>query len=137
MKITLSGSTSVGTPFASRVKPPGAFIQAFAEMIEMVPISAMNGMGSPSQKCVQGRSRSPAVDVDGDEDGLEEERDALHGEGDAEDVAEPAGQARPEQAHLEREDRAGGGAHREQQAAACDQRRASRSAASSWRRRPL
>ncbi len=39
------------------MNPDGVFIQAFAEMIENAPTSAMNGIGRPSQKCVHGLSR--------------------------------------------------------------------------------
>ena len=52
----------------------------------------------------------PAVDVDRDEDRLGEEEDALERERDPERVAEAVHELGPEQAHLEREDRAGHGA---------------------------
>nr|BFE73210.1 hypothetical protein GCM10020092_065110 [Actinoplanes digitatis] len=51
------GSMSVMPPSAATVKPDGVFIQAFAEMMENVPASATNGIGSPSRKCVRGLSR--------------------------------------------------------------------------------
>ena len=51
----------------------------------------------------------PAEDVDRDEDRLEEEREPLDRERQPEHVAEPPQQARPQQAHLERQHRAGHG----------------------------
>ena len=56
----------------------------------------------------------PTVDVDGDEDRLNEEEQALDGEGDAVRGAEPAHQPWPQQTQLEREDRARDGADREE-----------------------
>ena len=55
----------------------------------------------------------PAEDVDRDEDRLEEEEDALEGEGQPDHVAEAIEEARPQEAHLEAEDRPGDGPHRE------------------------
>ena len=48
----------------------------------------------------------PAVEVDAEEDRLEEERDALQRERQPDHVAELAHELRPQQAHLEAEDRA-------------------------------
>ena len=48
----------------------------------------------------------PAVDVDADEDRLHEEREALDREAEPEDSAEGRGEVRPQQPHLEAEDRA-------------------------------
>ena len=53
------------------------------------------------------REPVPAVDVDPDEDRLEEEREALDREAEPEHAAERRGEVRPQQAHLEAEDRAG------------------------------
>src|SRR3954447_11353182 len=59
------------------------------------------------------REAVPAVDVDGDEDRLDEERDALQREADPEDLAETRHELRPQQPELEAEDRARDHAHRE------------------------
>ena len=56
---------------------------------------------------------SPAVDVDGDEDRLGEEEDALEGERHAEGLTPLAHEPRPQQTELERQHGAGDGAHRE------------------------
>ena len=55
--IAAIGSMFVGWPLSSSVNPAGVFIHAFAEMMEKAPTSATNGMGTPSQKWVHGRSR--------------------------------------------------------------------------------
>ena len=60
------------------------------------------------------RQPVPAVDVDRDEDRLDEEREALDREGEAEDLAPTLHELRPQQAELEREDRAGDDADREE-----------------------
>ena len=60
------------------------------------------------------RQAVPAVDVDPDEDRLEEEREALDREAEAEDAAERGREVRPQQAHLEAEDRARDDAHGEE-----------------------
>jgi hypothetical protein len=51
------------------------------------------------------RHAIPQVHVDGDEDRLEEEREALQAEGQPEDVAERRHEVRPQQAQLEGQDR--------------------------------
>ena len=56
----------------------------------------------------------PPVGVDGDEDRLDEERDALEGEAEPEHVPERGHEARPQQAELEAEDRARDHAEREE-----------------------
>lgn len=61
--------------------------------------------GDAGQQVLPGRKAVPAVEVDADEDGLEEEGDALDRERQPDDVSEPAHELRPEDAHLEREDR--------------------------------
>jgi hypothetical protein len=60
----------------------------------------------PGQEVHAAREPVPAVDVDRDEDRLDEERDPLQAEGDAEDLAPGGHELRPEQAELEGEDRA-------------------------------
>ena len=56
------------------------------------------------------RQSLPAEDVDGDEDRLEEEEDALDPEQQAEDLAEAPRERRPEQSELERQHGPGDGA---------------------------
>ena len=56
----------------------------------------------------------PAEDVDRHEDRLEEEEDSLQREGRAEDLAEAAHELGPQEAHLERQHRAGDRADREE-----------------------
>src|SRR6266487_640611 len=53
------------------------------------------------------REPIPAVDVDGNEDRLDEEREALGRKSDPEDITEGGHERRPQQAHLERQHRAG------------------------------
>jgi hypothetical protein len=49
---------------------------------------------------------APAVDVDADEDRLHEKGEAFDRKSETEDAAEAGGETRPQQAHLETEDRA-------------------------------
>jgi hypothetical protein len=72
--------------------------------------------GHPGQQVHPGRQPVPAVEVDAQEDGLDEEGEPLNGEGQADDSAVVVHQAGPEHAHLEREDGARHGTHREQHA---------------------
>ena len=67
-----------------------------------------------AQQVQSRREPIPAVDVDRDEDRLDEERDGLEREPQAEHVPERGHEARPQQPHLEAEDRPGHHAHREQ-----------------------
>ncbi|MEZ5250127.1 MAG: hypothetical protein R2713_13230 [Ilumatobacteraceae bacterium] len=60
------------------------------------------------------RQPIPAVQVDAEEDRLDEERNALQGEGQADHVAVPAHEPGPQHAHLEAEDRARHGTDGEQ-----------------------
>jgi hypothetical protein len=60
------------------------------------------------------RQPLPAVGVDAHEDGLDEEREALQREAEAEDVPEVGHPLRPQRAELEGQDRSGDHAHREQ-----------------------
>jgi hypothetical protein len=60
------------------------------------------------------RQPVPAVGVDPNEDGLNEEREALQREAKAEDVAEIRHPLGPQRAELEGQDRSGDHAHREQ-----------------------
>ena len=60
------------------------------------------------------REPVPAVGVDADEDGFEEEREALEREAEAEHVPEVLHPHRPQQPEFERQDRAGDDAHGEQ-----------------------
>jgi hypothetical protein len=57
LKITFSGSTSTTSPVELRVKPDGAFIQAFAATTDTAPKIPATAMGTPVQKCGHGRSR--------------------------------------------------------------------------------
>jgi len=59
------------------------------------------------------RQPAPAVEVDADEDRLQEEGDAFDRKTDAENVAEPAHHARPEDPELEGEDRSCHGTYSE------------------------
>jgi hypothetical protein len=59
------------------------------------------------------RQAIPPEDVDRDEDRLEEEADALDREQDAEHLAEPPGERRPQQSELERQHGARDRPHRE------------------------
>ena len=114
MKRASSGSTFVGLPAASSSKPCGWFIHELtATTLNAPPMPAIT-IGTPLQKCSQPREPVPAVDVDRDEDRLGEEEDPLDREAGAEDVAPALHELRPEQPHLEGEDRAGDGADREQ-----------------------
>ena len=70
--------------------------------------------GHAAQEVQPRRHAIPAVDVDRDEDRLDEEREALQAEGKAEDVPERGHEVRPQQAHLERQDRPGHDADREE-----------------------
>ena len=83
------------------MKPAGSFIHAFAATTETVPPMPAMTIGTPVQKCAHGLQPLPAVDVDGDEDRLGEEEQALDRERDAERVAPLAHELRPEQAELE------------------------------------
>src|SRR5439155_8709008 len=67
-----------------------------------------------AQEVSSRREPVPAVDVDPDEDRLEEEREALEREAEAEYVPEARDEVRPEQAELEAQDRAGDDADGEQ-----------------------
>ena len=70
--------------------------------------------GDAAQQVQPWRHAVPAVDVDRDEDRLDEERESFEAEGEAEDVPERGHEVRPQQAHLEREDRPGDDTDREQ-----------------------
>ena len=69
-------------------------------------VGADDASGSHRQQRAQvgaRRQTSPTVEVDAEEDGFDEEGDALDRERQAEDVAEATHQPRPQQAHLEAE----------------------------------
>ena len=57
LKITRTGSTSTTLPLSSRVKPAGAFIQAFAATTDTLPKIPDTTIGTPVQKWVHGLSR--------------------------------------------------------------------------------
>jgi hypothetical protein len=57
LKMTCTGSTSTTLPEESRVKPDGAFIQAFAATTDTAPKIPASTIGTPVQKCAQGRIR--------------------------------------------------------------------------------
>src|SRR3954469_739323 len=61
-----------------------------------------------------GREPAPAVDVDADEDRFEKERETFNRKAETEDAPEPGGEARPQEPHLETEDRPGHDPSREQ-----------------------
>ena len=73
-----------------------------------------DGDRNAAQEVQSRRQPVPAVDVDRDEDRLDEERDALEREPQAEHRSEPGHEARPQQPHLEAENRPGHHAHSEQ-----------------------
>ncbi len=75
---------------------------------------ARRGDDKPAQEVGALGQPVPAVDVDRDEDRLDEEGETLDREREAEDLAELLHELRPQQAELEREDRAGDDADREQ-----------------------
>ncbi len=54
LKMTPTGSTLTTLPAESRVKPEGAFIQAFAATTETAPKMPATTIGTPVQKCAQG-----------------------------------------------------------------------------------
>ena len=70
--------------------------------------------GDAAQEVRPGRQAIPAVDVDGDEDGLDEEREGLEREAEAEHLAEGGHEIRPQEAELEAQDCAGDDADCEQ-----------------------
>ena len=57
LKITWIGSTWTMLPLESRVKPPGAFIHAFAATTDVAPRIPASTIGTPVQKCAHGFSR--------------------------------------------------------------------------------
>ena len=113
MNSASNGLTSVTSPFSIR-KPVGSFIQPFTEITKNDPVMPAMMIGTPHEEVHARRQAVPAVDVDRDEDRLEEEREALEPERDAEHVAERRHELGPEQPELEREDRARHDADREQ-----------------------
>ena len=83
------------------MKPDGEFIQALAattETLPRMPVSDDRDTGPEVRPRLQ---PPPAVDVDGDEDRLGEEEQALEGERDAERLAPLAHEPRPQQPELE------------------------------------
>ena len=68
----------------------------------------------PDSRCQRGRELVPAVGVDPDEDRLQEEREPLDREPEPEHAAERGREVRPQQPHLEAQDRAGDHPDREQ-----------------------
>ncbi len=70
--------------------------------------------GNPAEQVHLGRNAVPRVQVDAEEDGLDEERDALRRERHPDDLAVGAHHPRPQQPELEAEDRARHRAGREQ-----------------------
>ena len=95
-------------------KPAGWFIQALTAITISEPVKPVITIGMPLSEVRARRQPVPAVDVDPDEDRLEEEREALDREAEAEHAAERGGEVRPQQPHLEAEDRAGDHADGEQ-----------------------
>ncbi len=57
LKITFSGSTLVTSPVVGE-KPCGWFIHELTATTEKAPPRPQIGIGTPAQKCVQGRRRS-------------------------------------------------------------------------------
>ena len=106
LKSAFSGSMSVTSPFTI-LKPVGSFIQPLTEITNSEPGDAGDHDRDAAEDVDLRRQAVPAVDVDGDEDRLDEEREALQAEGEAEDVAEGGHELGPQQAELEGQDRAG------------------------------
>ena len=95
-------------------KPAGVCCQELAMMIHTAENMRAQGDHERGDEVHPRRHAVPAEDQHGQETGLEEEgKDALGGQGRAEDVADEAGVAGPVGAELELHHDAGGHAHRE------------------------
>ncbi len=101
---------------ATMVKPAGRFMHAFTSVTKKALSSAGERDHHAGGEVQLRRDAVAPVEVDAEEDGLREEGEALQREGQADDLAEHAHEARPEQAELERERRARDGADREEDA---------------------
>ena len=108
-----NGSTSTARPSSSR-NPVGWFIQPLTLITISEPLKPATHDRDPGQHVRARRQAVPAVDVDRDEDRLDEEREALEREREAEDVAVGGHELRPQEPELEREDRPGHDADGEQ-----------------------
>src|SRR3954454_1552524 len=96
LKMTLIGSTVTTCPAEFRVNHDGAFIQALAATTETAPKKPATTIGAPAPEVGPGRQAAPAEQVDGDEDGLEEEEDALERERHSERLTPLTHEPRPE-----------------------------------------
>jgi hypothetical protein len=84
----------------------GLFIHAFAATTKKVPDAPEMIIGYGAEYVRPGRHAVPTEEVDTDEDRLDEERKALEDERKPEHLAVDVDQARPEDRHLERQQRA-------------------------------
>src|ERR1700749_2569180 len=91
LKNTLNGSTSTTRP-PLRANPPGRFPPAVGRNHRRRPADAGQRDRDSAPEVRPRAHPVPTVDVDGDEDRLDEEEQALNGEGDAVRGAEPAHQ---------------------------------------------
>ena len=88
----------VGDALPATAKPVGSFIQPLTEITMSDPRIPASTIGMPTARCARGDEAVPAVDVDGDEDRLDEEGEALDPEGrpnTAPNVAMKFGHSRP------------------------------------------
>ena len=108
-----NGSTSTARPSSSR-KPGRVLHPAVDADHHQRAAEAGDHDRDPGEHVRARRQAVPAVDVDRDEDRLDEEREALERERQAEDVAVGGHELRPQQPELEREDRPRHDADREQ-----------------------
>ena len=106
LNMAATGSTSTTWPSTMR-NPAGLFIQALAEMTKMAEAVPLMAIGKRGQPVRARRETIPAVEIEPEEDGLDEEGEPLRREGETDDAAGVAHEDRPEQSQLEGEDRAG------------------------------
>ena len=106
LNMAAMGSTSTTWPSTMR-NPAGLFIQALAEMTKMAEAVPLMAIGNAVSQCATRREAIPAVEIEPEEDGLDEEGEPLRREGEPDDAAGVAHEDRPEESQLEGEDRAG------------------------------
>ena len=95
--IACSGLTQVERRSRSPA-PPGSFMNALTSVTKNAEAAPLAATATPEKRCSVGRDPVPAVEVDAEEDGLGEEREAFERERQTDDVAELAhevGQSRP------------------------------------------
>ena len=82
LNMAAMGSTSTTWPSTMR-NPAGLFIQALAEMTKMAESVPLMAIGNGGQPVRAGREAVPAVEIEPEEDGLDEEGEPLRREGQA------------------------------------------------------